>query len=161
MEFIACKKNPKYKVSRKGDVIGPRQRVLKGFIHPKGYKHYFLGNGDCSKAHRLVAEAFVPNPDNKPEVNHIDGNKLNNSAENLEWVTHLENMQHAKRTGLHKLPFGENARRAILTQEQVEYIRKFYKKRDPEYGQTALGRKFNVTNSCVWRIVHNDNWNRN
>jgi len=159
MEYIACKKNPKYKVSRDGVVIGPSGRVLKGFIHPKGYKHYFLGYGDCSKAHRLVAEAFVPNPENKTEVNHIDGNKLNNNADNLEWVTHLENMQHAVKTGLHRLPSGEKSRRAILTQEQVDYIKKVHIPRHPEFGQSALGRKFGVTNSCIWRVVRNSNWN--
>ena len=52
--------------------------------------------------HRRVATAFIPNPENKPEVNHIDGNKLNNAAANLEWVTRQENAQHAWRIGLNK-----------------------------------------------------------
>ncbi len=50
--------------------------------------------------HRILAEAFIPNPDDKPEINHIDGNKLNNSISNLEFVTHAENMQHAYKMGL-------------------------------------------------------------
>lgn len=61
------------------------------FVNNKGYKF---------AVHRLVAMAFLPNPDNKPEVNHIDGDRSNNQASNLEWVTKSENMQHAAKTGL-------------------------------------------------------------
>ncbi len=61
---------------------------------------YKEGKGKMCLVHRLVAQAFIPNPENKPTVNHKDGNKLNNTVSNLEWATQQENNQHALRTGL-------------------------------------------------------------
>lgn len=61
--------------------------------------------------HRLVAEAFIPNPDNLPEVNHIDGNRSNNAVHNLEWVSHADNMRHAYATGLNPGRGGSTCRK--------------------------------------------------
>lgn len=73
------------------------------------------------RIHRLVAELFIPNPEGKPEVNHIDGNKFNNYVGNLEWATSSENQRHAVATGLQAQ--GEDNYLAKLTNEQVLYIR--------------------------------------
>lgn len=65
----------------------------------KGYLRVYLsknGKRKHHKVHRLVAQAFIPNPENKPQINHIDGNKQNNSITNLEWVTDAENKEHYK-----------------------------------------------------------------
>ena len=63
--------------------------------HKTGYVRVSIGNKSKGLVHRLVAETFIPNPNNKPMVNHIDGNKTNNHISNLEWVTNAENVKHA------------------------------------------------------------------
>lgn len=78
-------------------------RVYKPAIKPsKKHRDYLTVsyNGDAFLVHRLIAEAYIPNPDNKPYVNHIDGNSNNNAVSNLEWVTASENVAHAWSTGL-------------------------------------------------------------
>lgn len=74
----------------------------------KGYLRVYLsknGKRKHHKVHRLVAQAFIPNPENKPQINHIDGNKQNNSITNLEWVTDAENKEHYKQITEKEKPY--------------------------------------------------------
>jgi Mn-dependent DtxR family transcriptional regulator len=84
------------------------ERILKQTFTTTGYKKVELskdGKRKSLKVHRLVAIAFIPNPFNKEEVNHIDGDKINNNVNNLEWVTSSENSIHAIKTGLKKIKY--------------------------------------------------------
>lgn len=101
-----------YMVSDQGRVMSLKRkspRIMPQTIQPSGrggkLTYYAVtlhmnNKAWCRKVHRMVAEAFIPNPDNLPCINHKDGNKLNNHVSNLEWCTYQENMQHAVRTGL-------------------------------------------------------------
>lgn len=78
-------------------------KTINGGCYPNGYKFVCLRKNENNKnhmIHRLVAKAFIPNPNNLPCVNHKDGNKQNNNVSNLEWCTCSENLKHALRTGL-------------------------------------------------------------
>ncbi len=88
----------KYQVSTWGRVRG-RKGILKPYLNYNGYEKVELWNGDIGRkfrVHRLVAMAFIPNPNELPQVNHKDGNRTNNSVTNLEWVTNAENAQKAR-----------------------------------------------------------------
>jgi hypothetical protein len=85
----------------RGCVHPVKGRIMKTGLHYKGYVRLMLSNGQEREhghfVHRLVAEAFIPNPDGLPEVNHKDENKANNRADNLEWCTHRANSQYGSR----------------------------------------------------------------
>lgn len=95
-----------YYIYDNGDVLNiTTNKILKGSIGQHGYKYYRLSCNNQKKmfyAHRLVAEAFISNPNNLPVVNHKDGNKLNNNVNNLEWVSYSQNVEHAYKEKLIK-----------------------------------------------------------
>ena len=101
--------------------------------------------------HRLVAQAFIPNPDSKPEVNHIDGDKKNNNMSNLEWCTSSENVQHAVDTGLINNK-GSNNGKSKLSEKQVLEIR------DSNLTQTELGKLYGVPQTVISKIKHRKLW---
>lgn len=91
-----------YQVSNTGLVRSLRNDIILKPMDAHGYNMVFLGRKNARVIHRMVAEAFIPNSEGKPQVNHIDGNKRNNYADNLEWATESENMVHAFKNGLIK-----------------------------------------------------------
>ena len=106
-----------YQVSNLGNVKSlsryhhKKEQILKPNLKNDGYYETTLlknGKPKWIRTHRLVAMAFIPNLENKPQINHKDGNKLNNCVENIEWVTNQENIDHAIKMGLEKLNGHEN-----------------------------------------------------
>ena len=130
--------------------------VLRVSISNSGYKRLVLSkNGKYESVciHVLVAKAFIPNLENKREVNHKDGDKSNNCVDNLEWVTRSENMKHAHKNKLLNLKYGAENPIAKLTVDDVEYIRKNYKSHDKNFSGRALARKFGVSNDTIYKVV--------
>ena len=93
-----------------------KSRLIQGYPHV-GLRVYdgVTSTQKLYKIHRLVAEYFIPNPDNKPFVNHIDGNRTNSDVSNLEWVTAQENSIHAVKTGLKKTSWNKELGRVAIT----------------------------------------------
>ena len=120
-------------------------------------KMWHITRNTPTAIHRLVALAFLPNPNNFSQVNHIDGDKANNHVENLEWVDNSLNQKHAAETGLHVYPKGEAHVMAILTEDQVREIKT--RVAAPYPGQLDdLAEEFGVSKHCIFDIKRGKSW---
>lgn len=111
------------------------------------------GKQHSKPIHRIVAEAFIPNPEQKDTVNHIDGDKKNNSATNLEWATRSEQLTHAYIHGLRSSHRGEQSTNSKLSKDDVEFIRKNTVKRSRTHGIPAMARKFGVSYETIYNVL--------
>lgn len=149
-EYYQISTYGRVKSSQKGTV-----KILKPSLHNCGYLYVELFNEDRKgkkfKIHQLVAQAFIPNPENKKTVDHRYGVKFDNYFENLFWRTQAENNKAAYDLGLKKS--GEGSYQAKLTNEQVLEIRRDYISNDLKYGATAFAEKFNVSRNVIYGVV--------
>lgn len=103
--------------------------------------------------HRLVAEAFIPNPENKPEVNHKDFNVANNNVSNLEWNSRRENFDYSKCN----MKIGDLAYNRVVCSDSVLAIRRLHRM-NPSVNKAAIARKKGVSSSVVRRIINRETW---
>jgi hypothetical protein len=152
MEFRKIKGYENYSVNELG---GVRNDVKGNFLKPiksqNGY--YFVSlHGAHKNIHRLVGENFIINPENKNEVNHINGIKSDNIIENLEWCTHKENMQHSFMTGLNTKAGIIKAYKKTrkLNIDDIEKIKELTKN---GFSQRKIGSIFNVTHQTIGNLI--------
>jgi len=159
--FLDIPRITKYKVSNLGNVISfarkEHVKMLKLNKESTGYTSVKLPVNNKFRTclvHILVAKAFLKNPENKKQVNHINGIKDDNRIENLEWVTPKENAQHAVKTGLTKIKYGEETSNSKLKKEQVKKIL--------ELSKTMSARKiakiYGVDNTTISDIIRGTSW---
>lgn len=141
---------PKYEITQRGEVFRKgKDTPLSWVDNGKGYKSVKLYNSDRPKGrlclvHRLVMSTWSPEGGEGKDVNHLDGDKANNSLDNLQWVTKSENTRHAHRTGLF-------ASRRKLTEDDVHEIRR--RLAEGEVVKVLAG-EFSVKDSVVYKIKH-------
>ncbi len=139
-----------YKISEQGIVTNIKTgHELRGSINNCGYRRVQLSNRKRYFVHRLVAEEFIPNPETKPQVNHINGNKLDNRVENLEWCTASENQQH-RFTHL-DTQRGEDRANAVWSDNTILLVRLML---HMDHSGRSIAKTLNMPQSTVQAIKH-------
>ena len=160
--FTKVKSLENYCINENGLILNIRTRgIIIPSINKKGYLQVCLTNKNTYSIHRLVALTFIENKENKPEVNHKDGNKSNNHVSNLEWNTTQENLEHKRINNLGKTlkaklsATGENNSQAKLKENEVLYIRKNAIVRKDAI---RLSNELNVSIATIYDIKNKRSW---
>lgn len=148
-----CRENTKYMVSNLGRVKSP-YKILKPIDNGAGYFKVWLGRNINVYLHRLVANNFLENKNNLPEVNHKDGDSSNNKLENLEWVDSQYNINHKFFSNGYEAKKGEQHAQAKLTEEDVKKIRNTY----PTVNPSHLAERYKVSVSNIYAILQGRSW---
>lgn len=149
-----------YEIDREGNIYSiPRQGTKGGLI--KSIVDEYIEVVLCKKCkhtrfnlHRIIAIHFIENPENYPQVNHIDGNKFNNAISNLEWCNNSQNQLHAIKLGLKVGCKGSENGNSKLTELEVLSIRQIAKERGRYYNRKELANRFNVSECTIKEIVN-------
>lgn len=153
-EFIFDERYNLY-VSNYGYIIRNNKECYPTMRKDTGYYVVNTGNNKVHRIHRLVAENFILNPDPEhfTDINHIDGDKSNNRADNLEWCDRSYNIKHAYDTELHKKKVGEESWAAKLTLKQAQYIYDHYETDGFHSNTKKLCEQFDITGPTIRTIV--------
>lgn len=133
-----------------------KERILKPLIQNRGYYRVALYKNNKPKfesIHRIIAKLFIPNPENKSQVNHIDGDKSNNHSENLEWCTARENIDHAVINRMSAC--GERNGKAKLKAIDITLIKEKLNNREPV---KDIANAYNVSIHTIYDIKNNKTW---
>lgn len=137
-----------------------KEKILKERICKMGYPVVSLSKDSKAKSvrvHRILALAFIPNPENKPCVNHIDNNPMNKSLDNLEWCTQKENMQHASKQG-RMFSHQDKTLYRRNTKIDMDIARKIREDRKEGNSLIYISEKYEVSASTVSMICNNKIW---
>ena len=150
--------NDSYIIYENGDVFSlKRNRKLAHHKFALGYVSVCImknGKSQHITLHRLLAEAFLPNPENKPTVNHINGIKNDNRLENLQWATYSENNSHAFKTGLNKAKSGEDSRLSTISRDTASKILDMYKTKK----MSEIAKELDLGYTLVRNICLRKSW---
>lgn len=148
---------PNFKIDENGNVLNCKTKTIykKSIRKANGYLYAYLplgkrGNTKCIRIHKAVAETFIPNPNNLSCINHIDENKQNCNINNLEWVTHKENVN--KHLDIH---INEHPNKRKLSFKEIKFI---YDNVD-KYSQRKLAKLLNISKTTIQRVLANKTYN--
>lgn len=157
--WVLLKETNSHLISNVGNIKSIKtNKIIKKHLDKDGYPRvglYFNKKIKSFYVHRLIANNFLNNKDNKPQVNHIDGNKQNNKISNLEWVTSSENRIHAFKIGLQKNKTGEDHHNSKLTINDIKEIRKLCELNVSQY---KIAKIFNIRQPQVSKIKNKKHW---